>query len=115
MVHKHTTTSFAIGNSHLFSIYVFLFNINIYTQQPVLLPRHTEVYFRFKAGAHGGIADAGFDNGKRWQKESHKLYTIPLLELFQRYDVPKEIDYLSLDVEGTFNIFLEKGDTKCAL
>jgi len=62
------------------------------------------VYFRFEAGDHGGIADAGFDNGKRWQSSSERRYTVPLLEIL-RHRVPKggapvDIDYLSLDVEG---------------
>lgn len=58
------------------------------------------VWFRFKAGELGGIADEGFDNGKRWQRASERAYTVTLFEIFERYNVPKEIDYLSLDVEG---------------
>jgi hypothetical protein len=62
--------------------------------------RNEAVYFRMEAGDHGGIAGDGFDNGKRWQKNSQIMYTVPLLEIFQRNNVPKVIDYLSLDVEG---------------
>ena len=63
------------------------------------------VHFRFEAGDHGGIADAGFDNGKRWQKSSELRYTVPLLEILRQRvpggGAPTDIDYLSLDVEGT--------------
>ncbi len=59
-----------------------------------------EVYFRFDAGALGGIAGEGFDNGKIWQSNSRPSYTVPLLEILQRYQTPPQIDYLSLDVEG---------------
>lgn len=60
-----------------------------------------EVYFRFEAGDHGGIADDGFDNGKRWQRHSVLKYTVPLLEILRdRVRAPTTLDYLSLDVEG---------------
>lgn len=59
-----------------------------------------EIYFRFNAGDHGGIANNGFNNGKRWQYESQRKYTIPLVDILQRFRVPSVIDYLSLDVEG---------------
>jgi len=59
-----------------------------------------EVYFRYEAGDHGGIADSGFDNGKRWQRHSDLAFTVPLRDVLERYDVPQTIDYLSLDVEG---------------
>jgi hypothetical protein len=62
--------------------------------------RLQEVMFRYEAGDHGGIADDGFDNGKRWQSRSLPAYTVPLIEIFARYNAPIEIDYLSLDVEG---------------
>lgn len=62
--------------------------------------RDEPVWFRFEAGDHGGIAGDGFNNGKRWQRHSHREYTVPLLEVLQRYNVPTVIDYLSLDVEG---------------
>jgi hypothetical protein len=62
--------------------------------------RMEQVHFRFQAGDHGGIAGAGFDNGKRWQKESLLTYTVTLQEILSRTQAPIEIDYLSLDVEG---------------
>lgn len=60
--------------------------------------RDERVDFRFTAGDHGGII--GFDNGARWRKEATSVYTVTLLEIFNRYQAPHEIDYLSLDVEG---------------
>jgi hypothetical protein len=68
--------------------------------------RNEKVYFRYDAGDHGGISDTGFDNGKRWQKYSQLAYTVPLLEIFQRNQVPAVIDYLSLDVEGAESFIL---------
>jgi hypothetical protein len=59
-----------------------------------------QVPFRYSGNEHGGIAGDGFDNGKRWKQKSTYEYTISLLDLFQRYQVPKVVDYLSLDVEG---------------
>jgi hypothetical protein len=62
--------------------------------------RMEKVHFRFQAGDHGGIAGEGFDNGKRWQRESLLTYTVTLHEILERTHAPIEIDYLSLDVEG---------------
>ena len=59
-----------------------------------------EIYFRYNAGDHGGIANHGFNNGKRWQYDSTKKYTIPLVHVLQRFRAPHVIDYMSLDVEG---------------
>jgi hypothetical protein len=62
---------------------------------------HTEVYFRFEAGDHGGIAGDGFDNGRRWQAKSERRYTVTLQEILEhRAHAPAVMDYLSLDVEG---------------
>ena len=62
--------------------------------------RLEELHFRFQAGDHGGIAADGMDNGKRWQRSSEKVYSVPLLEILQRYEAPHLMEYLSLDVEG---------------
>jgi len=62
--------------------------------------RMEQVYFRFEAGDHGGIAGEGFNNGKRWQRSSQLKYTVTLLEILERTHAPIQIDYLSLDVEG---------------
>ena len=66
--------------------------------------RDEVVHFRYTAAAYGGIV--GFDNGARWQREAVPQSTVPLHEIFQRYHVPREIDYLSLDVEGAESFIL---------
>lgn len=81
---------------YLFSLSLSLFSI-------LRSQSNAEVYFRFEAGDHGGISDNGFDNGKRWQSSSQRRYTVPLLEILKdRARAPIDIDYLSLDVEGTY-------------
>lgn len=53
-------------------------------------------------GLFGGIVNPDFDNNET-NKEGYVTelrYTIPLSDLFARYNVPQAIDYLSLDVEG---------------
>lgn len=70
--------------------------------------RLERVYFRYNAGDHGGIAGDGFDNGKRWQRDSQPAYTVPLQEIFDRYQTPVDIDYLSLDVEGAETFVLRQ-------
>ena len=70
--------------------------------------RMDEVYFRFEAGDHGGIANDGFNNGKRWQRQSDRRFTVPLLEILHDLaQAPTEIDYLSLDVEGAETYIME--------
>jgi hypothetical protein len=59
-----------------------------------------QVHFQYSNQDHGGIVGKGFDNGPRHQKSSTLEYTVTLQEIFQRFHVPKVIDYLSLDVEG---------------
>eukprot|EP00977_Amphora_coffeiformis_P028798 scaffold37111_cov290-Amphora_coffeaeformis.AAC.1 len=60
--------------------------------------RDEEVTFQFK-GEYGGIANNN-NNKNDNSTTSAKVSTVPLLEILQRNDVPHEIDYLSLDVEG---------------
>ena len=62
--------------------------------------RMEQVFFRFDAGDHGGIAGDGFDNGPRFKGQSSPRYTVTLEEILTRYNAPRQIDYLSLDVEG---------------
>ena len=45
-------------------------------------------------------ASPDFDLKQEYQSQSVMEYTVPLYEVFQRYGVPKTIDYLSFDVEG---------------
>jgi hypothetical protein len=48
----------------------------------------------------------GFDNADKPGRVFPTKYTISLLDLFQREDVPLVIDYLSLDVEGAEEFIL---------
>jgi Methyltransferase FkbM domain len=62
--------------------------------------RMEQVYFTYWEREHGGIAGEGFDNGPRHQKSSTTEYTVTFQEILHRFQAPKVIDYLSLDVEG---------------
>lgn len=56
-----------------------------------------------EGGLYGGIVHEDFDNTESSNKDGYVTeprYTITLSDLFQRYNVPAVIDYLSLDVEG---------------
>ena len=58
------------------------------------------VKFTF-GGVFGGIVDPNFDNkNTRKAHGFESRYTVTLSDLFERYNVPKVIDYLSLDVDG---------------
>lgn len=65
--------------------------------------RMEQVYF-YEAGDHSGIV--GFDNPQRFKERSKQEYTVTLLEIFEKFSVPKVIDYLSLDVEGAEDFIL---------
>jgi hypothetical protein len=55
----------------------------------------------------GGIVGVGMDNLKSNRKEvTVTKYTVPLLEIFEKFNVPKEVDYFSLDVEGAESLIL---------
>lgn len=80
--------------------------------------RMEEVFFRFDGGDHGGIVGDGFDNGKRHKRVSDPRYTVTLKEILERFDAPKVIDYLSLDVEGAEEFIMKDfpmSDYKVAL
>jgi hypothetical protein len=62
--------------------------------------RMDQVDFKFNGLEHGGIVGDGFDNGSHLKHSTNKEYTVTLPEIFRKFDVPKVIDYLSLDVEG---------------
>jgi len=57
-----------------------------------------------KRKGSGGISSNEFDNKPGRPKAQNtkpvKLFTTTLLDVFQRYDVPRTINYLSLDIEG---------------
>lgn len=60
-----------------------------------------EVKFIFNSGEHGGIFGDNFDNKRKGlEGASQPKYTVTLLEILERFNAPKTIDYLSLDVEG---------------
>eukprot|EP00536_Pseudo-nitzschia_multiseries_P007314 jgi/Psemu1/195396/e_gw1.171.5.1 len=69
--------------------------------------RMEQVDFRFDGLEHGGIVGEGFDNGSRLKRYSTKEYTVSLFEIFQKFDVPKVIDYMSLDIEGAEEFIME--------
>jgi hypothetical protein len=55
----------------------------------------------------GGIIGAGMDNQRSKKQEVTVMkHTLPLLEIFERFTVPKEVDYFSLDVEGAEYLIL---------
>jgi len=62
--------------------------------------RMDQVDFMFNGLEHGGIVGDGFDNGSHLKHSSSKEFTVTLSEIFRKFEVPRVIDYLSLDVEG---------------
>ena len=62
--------------------------------------RMDQLQFIFDNLEHGGIVGNGFDNGNGSKRRSRKEYTVTLSEIFKKFNVPRVIDYLSLDVEG---------------
>lgn len=62
-----------------------------------------EIQFKYpnRSGPKGGIVGKQFDN-KHASKfgEDRPRYTVTLRDVFERFETPKKIDYLSLDVEG---------------
>jgi hypothetical protein len=70
-----------------------------------------EVSFRFpnRAAPKGGIV--GFDNNSdeasRHIGEDQLRYTVTLAHIFERFNVPNVMDYLSLDVEGAESFVME--------
>ena len=67
--------------------------------------RMQEVKFRMVRAESGGIEGEDFDNSPSKILKPGKMaavdrYTVPLLEVLERFDAPRVIDYLSLDVEG---------------
>ena len=58
--------------------------------------------FKYDNGVLGGIVDKAFDNkkGKHEKQKLQKKKTVQLRSLFEKFDVPKIIDYWSFDVEG---------------
>lgn len=68
-----------------------------------------EVQFTFpKAKApKGGIVGSHFDNKSEKMTDTiQRRYTVTLKDIFQRFQAPKIIDYLSLDVEGAEDLIM---------
>jgi Methyltransferase FkbM domain len=74
--------------------------------------RMDAVHFRFAGAEYGGIAAAGFDNNAKFQNSRGSMlqYTVTLYEVLQRANAPRDIDYLSLDVEGAESFILMPQD-----
>lgn len=67
-----------------------------------------EILFTFpKAKApKGGIVGGRFDNKEEKSDTIQRRYTVTLKEIFQRFQAPRVIDYMSLDVEGAEDLVL---------
>jgi hypothetical protein len=62
-----------------------------------------QVQFKYpnRAGPQGGIVGKDFDNREPSKfGEDRPRFTTTLLQVFERFDTPKVIDYMSLDIEG---------------
>ena len=55
---------------------------------------------------YGGIVSDGMDNMKKKTTTTEKRYTISMNTLFRTFQVPKIIDYMSLDVEGAEELIM---------
>jgi hypothetical protein len=56
----------------------------------------------------GGIIGNDMDNKRRKSKPSpEKRYTVSLLTVFKAFNVPKTIDYMSLDIEGAEKLVMD--------
>jgi hypothetical protein len=67
-----------------------------------------EVAFRFpkEKGPKGGIVGEVFDNKDSEPGESRRRFTVKLLDIFRKFNVPHIIDYISLDVEGAEDLVM---------
>ena len=58
-----------------------------------------EMDVQLSNGLFGGIIGEDFDN-KRKQRRGQKRFVVSLKTTFEKFNVPKVIDYMSLDIEG---------------
>jgi hypothetical protein len=67
-----------------------------------------EISFRYpRAKApQGGILGQQFDNKRDQWNEGHPRFTVSLLDIFERFQVPPVIDYMSLDIEGAEDLVM---------
>lgn len=54
----------------------------------------------------GGIVGNKYDNKRAKSNEIKRQYSITLMDIFQKFQAPKIIDYLSLDVEGAEDLVM---------
>ena len=71
--------------------------------------RMKEVLFKFGSkGPQSGIVGQGFRNKEHiHNREEKRRFTVTLQEIFERFETPHIIDYLSLDVEGAEEYVME--------
>lgn len=69
-------------------------------------PRDSNVKFALR-NELGGIVGNEFDNKDASKARSVELHTVPLGDLLKAMDAPKQMDYLSLDVEGAESIVMQ--------
>lgn len=67
-----------------------------------------EIFFRYpRAKApQGGILGEAFDNKSDKFNEGHPRFTVSLLDIFEKFQVPAVIDYISLDIEGAEDLVM---------
>jgi hypothetical protein len=67
-----------------------------------------EISFRFpRAKApKGGILGDAYDNKSDQWNEGHPRFTVSLLDVFEKFNVPTVIDYISLDIEGAEDLVM---------
>lgn len=67
-----------------------------------------EISFRFpRAKApKGGILGDAYDNKSDQWNEGHPRFTVSLLDVFEKFNVPTTIDYISLDIEGAEDLVM---------
>jgi FkbM family methyltransferase len=65
----------------------------------------SDLEIEFYEGEVGELSTIGefryFDNHKRQNGETYKVKTISLFDLLKKHNAPNEIDYLSIDTEGS--------------
>ena len=74
--------------------------------------RMEEIRFRMypdlkKRAPSGGIEGYIDPNILRSKEKPAELYTVPFMEILQKFHAPREIEYLSLDVEGSEFLVME--------
>ena len=55
----------------------------------------------------GGIIGDEFDNKEEEDKKKETRFTVSMKSLFQKFNVPRRIDYFSLDVEGAEELIMK--------